>query len=153
MTKIEAVLQAWRANGLLAHQVIVWHKSRPVLGRCDFMYDYEPCMYGWAQGRRPHPKRRPPADSCAVWRIDSTIQDGETRHPTIKPVECFRRPIIYHTLPGECIYEPFAGSGTALIAAEETGRTCYALELAPAFCDVIVSRWERFTGGQAVRRG
>ena len=55
----------------------------------------------------------------------------------MKPLECFRRPITYHTLPGEIIYEPFAGSGTALIAAEMSGRTCYAMEISPAFCDVI----------------
>jgi DNA modification methylase len=147
--RTDLVFAAWREVGLLPHQVLIWAKSRAVLTYCDYLYDYEPCLYGWVKGHQP--RRRPPNDARALWQIDSRIADGETRHPTIKPIECFRRPIAYHTVPGELIYEPFAGSGTALIAAQELGRTCYALELEPVFCDVIVSRWERFTGGQAVR--
>ena len=115
------------------------------------MFDYEPCLYGWIKGQRPQPRRRPPAEARALWQIASTIEDGEHGHPTIKPLECFRRPISYHTLPGELIYEPFAGSGTALIAAEQLGRACYAMELSPVFCDLIVARWERFSGKAAVR--
>ena len=154
MMRIEIVLAAWRANGLLSHQVVIWHKSRSVLGRSDFAYDYEPCMYGWVQGQRPEAKLRPPAEASAVWEVASSIEDGATGiHPTQKPVELIRRPIIWHTAPGEAIYEPFAGSGTAIIAAEMTGRRCYALELSPAFCDVIVTRWENFTGLKAVRNG
>ncbi len=149
MMRADLVFAAWREAGLLPHQVLIWAKSRAVLTYCDFLYDYEPCLYGWIKGRQP--RRRPPNDARALWQIDSKIADGESRHPTIKPVECFRRPIVYHTVPGEIIYEPFAGSGTALIAAEELGRSCYSLELEPVFCDVIVSRWERFTGRQAVR--
>ena len=71
-------------------------------------------------------------------------------HPTQKPVELYRRPIGYHTKPGELIYEPFSGSGTAIIAAEMTGRRCYALELSPAFVDVAIERWQRFTGQTAL---
>ena len=149
MMRADLVFAAWREAGLLPHQVLIWAKSRAVLTYCDYLYDYEPCLYGWIKGRQP--RRRPPNDARALWQIDSKIADGESRHPTIKPVECFRRPIVYHTVPGEIIYEPFAGSGTALIAAEELGRSCYSLELEPVFCDVIVSRWERFTGRQAVR--
>ena len=152
MMRVEVVLAAWRANGLLPHQVIIWHKSRSVLGRSDFMYDYEPCLYGWAGGQRPAAELRPPAEATAVWEVASTIEDGATGiHPTQKPVELIRRPITWHTTPGEAIYEPFAGSGTAIIAAEMTGRRCFALELSPAFCDVIVTRWENFTGHRAVR--
>ena len=151
MTRADVVMAAWRATGLLPHQVIIWHKSRSVLGRSDFMYDYEPAMYGWVQGRRPAPERRPPANASAVWEIPSAIEDGVTGiHPTQKVCELIRRPIEWHTRPGGLIFEPFAGSGTALIAAEMTGRRCYAIELAPAFCDAIVARWERFTGKTAV---
>jgi len=70
-------------------------------------------------------------------------------HPTQKPVETVKRPIAYHTKPGGLIYEPFSGSGTALIAAEDTGRVCYAIEQSPAFVDVAVARWEAFTGKKA----
>jgi len=74
-------------------------------------------------------------------------------HPTQKPVEIVARPIRYHTKPGELIYEPFSGSGTAFIAAEKEGRRCYGLELSPAFVDVIVARWSRFSGRAAVLEG
>ena len=151
-TRVEVVLEAWKANGLLAHQTIIWHKSRPVFARCDFMCDFEPAMYGWVQGRRPVPKRRPPANARCVWDVDSregVEADLGSVHLTIKPVELIRRPIEWHTRPGELVYEPFLGSGTALIAAEELGRSCYALELSPAFVNVAVLRWEAFTGAEA----
>ena len=146
------VFEAWERVGLLAHQTLIWVKSRVVLTHSHYMWDYEPCLYGWLKGRQP--KRKPPAEARAVWAIDSIVEDGAGGvHPTMKPLECFRRPIAYHTTPGELIYEPFAGSGTALIAAQQLGRVCYAMELSPAFCDVIVARWERFTGQKAVRHG
>jgi DNA modification methylase len=148
--RADVVMDAWRTNELLCHQILVWHKSRPVLGRCWFMWDYEPCMVGWIEGRQP--TLRPPADARAVWDVDQRegIEEGAgTIHPTMKPVEVIRRPIEWHTRPGELIYEPFSGSGTALIAAEMTGRRCYAIELSPAFVDVAVARWERFTGEKA----
>jgi DNA modification methylase len=152
MTRVECVLAAWREAGLLAHQVLIWKKSRAVLTYSEFLWDYEPMLYGWKRGKRPD--LRPPADTKAVWEIESRIDDGAAGvHPTQKPIETIRRPITYHTTPGGLIYEPFAGSGTALIAAEELGRVCYALELSPEFCDVVVARWERFTGRKAVRNG
>ena len=143
--------QAWRENGLLPHQVIIWRKSRGVLRRCDFMWDYEPCLYGWIEGRR----RRPAAaarqrQGCLGVTSAEHIEEGVAgTHPTHKPAELIRRPIIWHTRPGELIYEPFCGSGTAIIAAEQTGRRCYAMELSPAFCDVVVQRWQRLVGEQA----
>jgi DNA modification methylase len=146
------VFAAWQAVGALPHQTLIWAKSRSILTHSHYMWDYEPCLYGWVKGRQP--KRKPPADARAIWRIDSQIEDGAGHvHPTMKPLECFRRPIAYHSKPGELIYEPFAGSGTALIAAEQLGRVCYALELAPAFCDVVVERWQRLTGRKAVCHG
>ncbi len=154
MMRMDVVLEAWRANGLLPHQVIIWHKSRPVLARCDFMWDYEPCMYGWIKGQRPEPEVRPPANARAVWDVDQRegIEEGaERNHSTMKPVEVIRRPIEWHTSLGELIYEPFSGSGTALIAAEMTGRRCYAMELSPVFVDVAVTRWQNFTGKVAER--
>ncbi len=125
MMRYGIVEQAWRATGLLPHQVVIWHKSRPVLARCDFMWDYEPCMYGWVQGQRPETSRRPPSNATAVWDIAQRKEaegEGRVEHPTQKPVETVRRPIDWHTAPGDLIYEPFCGSGTAIIAAEITGR-------------------------------
>jgi len=147
----EIIWPAWRQLGLLPHQVLIWRKTRSVLTHSHYMWDFEPILYGWPEGRAP--ARKPPSDAKAVWEIASAIEDGASGlHPTQKPVETIRRPIRYHTAPGELLYEPFCGSGTALIAAEEQGRTCYALELAPAFVDVAVDRWEAFSGQEA-RRG
>ena len=146
------VFAAWQQVGLLTHQVIIWAKSRSVLTRCDYQWNYEGCLYGWRAGKRPPARRRPPASAAALWQIDSVIEDGQSGlHPTMKPLECMRRPISYHTLPGEICYEPFAGSGTTLIAAELERRRCYCLEISAAFCDVIVARYERLTGTEAVR--
>jgi len=144
----EVIWQAWREVGLLAHQVLIWKKSRSVLTYSWYMWDYEPLLVGWREGHQPPLK--PPADSRAVWEIESKIEDGAgSIHPTMKPVELVRRPILYHTHRGGLIYEPFSGSGTAIIAAEDSGRVCYALEQSPAFVDVAVARWESFTGKKA----
>ena len=154
MMRIEIVLAAWRANDLYAHQVAIWYKSRPVLGRCWFMYDYEPCLVGWIEGHQPPVSRRPPNNARAVWQVEQRagVEEGAGHdHPTMKPVELIRRAIEWHTRAGELLYEPFAGSGTALIAAEMTGRRCYAMEISPSFCDVAVARWQNFTGRKAVR--
>ena len=146
--RTEVVWQSWREVGLLPHQVLVWKKTKSVLTYSWFMWDYEPLLVGWPEGHQP--KLHPPADARAVWEIESKIEDAPgSIHPTMKPVELIRRPITYHTKPGGLIYEPFSGSGTAIIAAENTGRRCYAIEQSPAFVDVAVARWEAFTGEKA----
>ena len=151
MMRVDIVLEAWRANALLAHQILIWKKSRSVLTRCDFMWNYEPCLYGWLEGKRPATDLRPPADAAAVWEVASAIEDSPGAvHPTMKPVELVRRPIEWHTRLGDVVYEPFSGSGTAIIAAEMTGRRCYAMELSPAFIDCAAARWQAFTGQTAV---
>ena len=100
--------------------------------------------------KRKPPKRKPPANERTVWHID---QQGEQSgiHPTQKPVELFLRPIEFHTKPGDIVYEPFCGSGTQLIAAERTGRVCYAMEQEPLYVDIAVRRWEAFSGARATR--
>jgi DNA modification methylase len=137
------VQSAWEQTGLHLHQTIVWIKTRPVLTRCHYMWQFEPAFYGWLKGKSPHQK--PPANSRNVWEIDQQgEQDGI--HPTQKPAEIFRRPLLYHTQPGGLALEPFSGSGTAIIAAEGTGRRVYAMELSPQFVDVAIVRWQAFTG-------
>jgi DNA modification methylase len=146
------IWEAWKEVGLLAHQVAIWRKTRAVLTYSWFLWDYEPILVGWPEGHQP--KLHPPASEHAVWEIGSAIEDGAgSIHPTMKPVELIRRPILFHTKPGGLIYEPFSGSGTAIIAAETTGRVCNALEQAPAFVDVAVQRWQAFTGEQATLEG
>jgi len=146
------VEQAWEAAGLLVHQQLIWVKARAVLTRSHFMWQHEPCFYGWPKGKMPDKARRPLPNATTVWQIDQVgQQDGI--HPTQKPLKIFARAIREHTRPGEVCLEPFSGSGTQIIAAEELGRRCMAMELSPAFVDVAVHRWEKATGKQAVLEG
>ena len=143
------VEQAWTELDLLIHQTIVWSKSRGVLTRSHFLWRHEPCFYGWRRGRQPEKDRRPPPNMTTVWEVGQAgEQDGI--HPTQKARDLFRWPIEWHTRRGEIVYEPFSGSGTQIIAAEELGRRCFAMELAPAFVDAAVLRWEKATGAEAV---
>jgi len=83
-----------------------------------------------------------------LWQIDKP-QKSETGHSTQKPVECMRRPIENNSSPGQAVYDPFLGSGTTVIAAEQTGRACFGIELNPVYVDVAVERWQNFTGKRA----
>lgn len=144
------VEEAWIQCGLLFHQQIIWVKDQPVLTRSDFMWKHEPCLYGWVAGNRPNLRPTPSGDATSVWAIS---QKGERDgiHPTQKPVEIFARPITYHTNMGDIVYEPFSGSGSQIIAAEQSRRCCYAMEQAPEFVDVAVKRWQEFTGLKAAK--
>lgn len=144
------VEEAWTKAGLLVHQQLIWVKARPVLTRSHFMWQHEPCFYGWVQGTPP--RRRPPSNETTVWSIDQQgNQDGV--HPTQKPLELFRRPLLWHLEPGELCFEPFAGSGTCLIAAAMLKRRCYAMEISPAFCDVVRRRWGAYARLAGVESG
>jgi DNA modification methylase len=82
-----------------------------------------------------------------VWSIEAGGEENEaTVHGTQKPVECMRRPMLNNSRRGDSVYEPFGGSGSSIIAAESIGRRCYAMELSETYCDVIVRRWQKFTG-------
>jgi DNA modification methylase len=140
------VMKAWAECGLHLHQTIVWVKPRAVLTRSHYMWNHEPCFYGWVEGQMP--KRKPPAGTKTVWEIGS---ENDNIHPTQKPLEVFLRPLEYHTEVGEVCYEPFSGSGTQLVAAEKLARRCFAMELEPHYVDVAVWRWEAFTGEKARR--
>lgn len=142
-----AVRQGWLDNGLLAHQNIIWHKKSPVMARVQFMYAHESCLYGWVQGSKP--TRRPPNNERTVWEVDDE-QDRDPGHPTSKPVDLFARTMRWHLARGEIAYEPFCGSGGALIAAEREDRRCYAIEMAPAFVDLTCARWQEETGQMPV---
>ena len=146
------VQRSWEEAGLLVHQQIIWAKAHGTLGRSHYMWAHEPAFYGWRQGKMPAKARRPEPSCTTVWQIDQVGQH-DTDHPTQKPVELFARPIQYHTLPGEVCLEPFSGSGTQIIAAEKLGRWCRAMEVAPAFVDVSVRRWQGATGKQATLDG
>ena len=132
---------AWNENKLLFHQQLIWVKSRPILTRSHFMWQHEPCFYGWIEGKPPTKRPVVSGENSSVWTIDG---ENDGIHPTQKPLEIFSRPIGYHTDAGELVYEPFSGSGSQLIAAAKTGRRCYAMELAPEFVDVARIRWTNF---------
>ena len=139
------------ACGFNIRSQIIWAKDRLILSRGDYHWQHEPCWYAvrakgkghWAGDRK----------QTTLWHISHRDQDAETVHGTQKPVECMRRPILNNSSPGQAIYEPFMGSGTTLIAAETTGRTCLGIELNPAYVDVAVERWQNLTGGAAVLEG
>jgi DNA modification methylase len=142
------VEEAWKANGLLVHQTIIWVKARAVLTRSHFMWKHEPCFYGWPEGSMPESDQRPPPSETTVWEIDQVgQQDGI--HPTQKPLAIFERPMQFHTRQHELVLEPFSGSGSQLIAAERMGRRCNAMEISPAFVDAAIARWEKATGLKA----
>jgi DNA modification methylase len=119
-----------------------------VLTRKDFMTNHELAFYGWKEGAA-HRFFGPP-NVPDVWPVKK-VNPQSMVHLTEKPVELSRRALEYSSLPGEVILEPFGGSGSCLIAAEQVGRRCYAMEIDPLYCDVIVERWQRFTGREAVR--
>jgi len=146
------VEQAWLQNDLLVHQTIVWAKSRGVLTHSHYLWQHEPCFYGWIKGNMPEKGRRPATTATTIWKIDPAGEDRPD-HPTPKPLEIFNRPIGYHTRSGEVCLEPFMGSGSQLIAAEGMSRRCFGMELAPAYVDVAVRRWEKASGLEATLEG
>ncbi|ODM77878.1 DNA methylase [Bradyrhizobium elkanii] len=149
---------------------IVWVKQRHVFGRGDYHFQHEPCFYGvkdgadeqWhfvpehevatytvREGRVGHYEGG--RKQSTVWNIEHVKSD--TGHGTQKPVDCMRRPIENNSQPGDAVYEPFSGSGTTLIAAEMSGRKCFAIELNPIYVDIDVKRWQAFTGQAATLEG
>jgi DNA modification methylase len=124
---------------------IIWAKDRFVLGRADYQRQYEPVWYGWREGASHH--WCGDRDQGNVWTIPRPA-DSEL-HPTMKPLELVERAIGNSSKPGDTVLDLFLGSGTTLIAAERTGRVCYAMELEPAYVDVAVRRWEAFSGERA----
>jgi len=126
-----------------------------VMGRQDYHWKHEPCWY--AVREKKTARWCGDRTQSTIWEIRNAnpcggggYDDQKTTHSTQKPVECMLRPILNNSSPGQAIYEPFSGSGTTIIAAEKSGRICYAVELNPAYVDVAVKRWEQFTGKTAV---
>ncbi|AMV25251.1 DNA adenine methyltransferase YhdJ [Gemmata sp. SH-PL17] len=138
---------ACASAGLTVRQCLVWVKSALVLGRQDYQWRHEPCLYGWADGA-PHTWLSDRAQTT-VLEFDKPARNAD--HPTPKPVALFEY-LLQNSCPkGGVVLDPFAGSGTTLVAAEQTGRTAALVELDPRYCDVIVSRFESRTGKSAER--
>ena len=149
------VEQSLRDNGFALRAQIIWVKQHFVMSRGDYHWQHEPCWYAvrtkgqWAGDRK----------QTTVWQIKNNNIFGGNRgddglekkwgHGTQKPVECMKRPIENNSSPGQAVYDPFAGTGTTIIAAEMTGRSCHAIEINPAYVDVAIVRWQDFTGLEA----
>jgi DNA modification methylase len=160
------VAESLLAAGLAVRSQIVWVKTRAPISRGNYHWQHEPAFY--AERQEPEPpdgfavdheslayvvrvgktaEWRGGRKQTTVWFIEHLKND--TGHGTQKPVECMRRPIVNNSSPGQAVYEPFCGSGTTIIAGEMEGRHVYAIELDERYCDVIVRRWQDFTGKEA----
>lgn len=175
--RIVEILKAWDEHGLLDHQQIIWVKPVSVFGSVFWHFRHEPCLMGWREGSRPPhdgkqgfdsvwtaPGASIPLEQLSRAQLIALIRDSSSawevgwggnarpvgnEHPTQKPVELFARPMRKHTVIGDVVFEPFSGSGTQLVAAEQLRRRCRAMELEPVFVDVAVRRWQNLTGKPA----
>lgn len=162
--------------GLIIHQNLIWNKNTFVLGRQDYHWKHEPCLYGWKEGSHYFIEDRTQstvfeADSIDIDKmkkeelkellrellksevpvdvLDEKKPARSVEHPTMKPVRLMGTLIKNSTRPGETVLDTFAGSGSTLIACEQLGRRCFSMELDPRFVDVIIDRWEKLTGNKA----
>jgi DNA modification methylase len=141
------VAESLDACGFLIRAQIIWAKPRLVLSRGDYHWQHEPCFYAVRKGATGHWQGA--RDQSTLWTIGTGENDDATEHGTQKPVECMRRPIVNNSAKGELVYEPFAGSGSTLIAADTVDRVCLAIEIDPRYCDVIIERWQNHAGSRA----
>ena len=156
--KAGAVFYIWHADlegynfrgaakdaGWTVRQCLIWKKSSLVMGRQDYHWIHEPCLYGWKDGAA----HLWAADrkQTTILQFDKPSRNGE--HPTMKPVELFEYQMLNNTKGSDLVLDSFAGSGTTAIACEKHGRNARLMELDPKYCDVIIKRWQDFTGQQA----
>jgi DNA modification methylase len=145
-SELDVLQAAFRAAGGHWSTFIIWAKNTFTLGRADYQRQYEPILYGWPEGAQRH--WCGDRDQGDVWQIKKPQKND--LHPTMKPVELVERAIRNSSRPGNVVLDPFGGSGTTLIAAEKSGRIARLIELDPKYVDVIVRRWQDFSGGRAI---
>ena len=171
-------INAFNAAGFHLAERLIWNKNFMVIGRNDYHWKHEPILYGWKPGAahyftdsrsettvledKPNLNKMSKAELRAlikelmeqgppatVINMDKPLRNAD--HPTMKPVKLMAYLIRNSSRPGEIVLDVFGGSGSTLIAAEQTGRTCYTCELDERYCDVIITRWEAYTGKKAVK--
>lgn len=131
--------------GWKVRQCLIWQKNRMVMGRQDYQWKHEPCLYGWKEGASHNWYSDRKQTTLLVF--DSPTRNSE--HPTMKPIPLIAYQMCNSTKPGDLVLDSFGGSGTTLIAAEQMRRRSRLMELDPHYCDVIIARWEKFTGLKA----
>ena len=146
-SELDVLQSAFREAGGKWSTFVIWAKNTFTMGRSDYQRQYEPILYGWAEGGKHH--WCGDRDQSDVWQIKKPHKND--LHPTMKPVELVERAIRNSSRPGNSVMDPFGGSGTTMIAAEKTGRVARLIELDPKYVDVIVRRWQDWTGKQATR--
>ncbi len=147
-SELDVLQKAFRAAGGKWSTFIIWAKNTFTLGRADYQRQYEPILYGWLDGVTRH--WCGDRDQGDVWHIKKPHKND--LHPTMKPVELVERAIRNSSRPGNVVMDPFGGSGTTMIAAHKSGRKARLIELDPKYVDVIVRRWQEFSGGKANRQ-
>lgn len=138
---------ALRDVGWGLHQILIWEKDQMILGRNDYQFKHEPCLYGWKDGAAH--LWTSDRKQVSVMHFNRAVANKE--HPTMKPVELIAYEIGNSTHKGDIVLDTFGGSGTTMIACEQLDRVCYMAELDPHYCDVIINRWENLTGEKAVK--
>ena len=146
-TQAHNFLAACSDAGMQVRQTIIWNKSTFSLGRQDYQWKHEPCLYGWKGGAAHYFVNDRTLSTVWDFKKPSRSED----HPTMKPVPLMGRSIANSTRRRDIVLDPFGGSGSTLIACEQSGRRCRTIELDPHYCDVIIKRWEDETGRDAVK--
>jgi DNA modification methylase len=146
-----ADLEAYNFRGAVndvewqVRQSLIWNKDNSAFGRSDYHWKHEPCLYGWKSGS----SHLWASDRKQVTVLDFARPSNSKLHPTMKPVDLLAYQLTNNTKGSDLVLDLFLGSGSTLIAAEKTNRKCYGMELDPKYCDVIIQRWEEFTGNKA----
>ncbi|MFV0626617.1 MAG: site-specific DNA-methyltransferase [Alphaproteobacteria bacterium] len=145
-SELHTLYDAFVSSGGKWSTFIIWIKNTFTLGRADYQRQYEPILYGWVGGGKHH--WCGDRNQSDVWEYNKPVRND--LHPTMKPVELVERAIKNSSKAGDLILDGFAGSGSTLIACEKSQRRCRLIELDPKYCDVILKRWEDWTGKKAV---
>jgi site-specific DNA-methyltransferase (adenine-specific) len=132
-------------GGMQLRETLIWVKDALTLGRQDYQWKHEPCLYGWKEGASHKFFNDRKQTTC----IEFPRPKRSEEHPTMKPVPLFAYLMANSTEQGDLVLDSFGGSGTTLIAAEQLNRKACLMELSPVYCDVIIARWEKLTGGKA----
>lgn len=144
--KASEVAENLQKYDFILRSQIIWAKNNFAISRGDYHWQHEACWYAVKKRKKGHYIGN--RSQSTIWNIDKPMK-SETGHSTQKPVECMRRPMQNNSSEGQAVYDPFLGSGTSIIAAETIGRHCYGLEINPEYGDIIIKRWEDFTGNKA----